>query len=384
MPRYDLSYETCPGRCAWCWKPLPETDSHAVVRSLRAPPIELRFHHPCWAAYRSLSGIEAGAVGMGGDWTPERVETLRLHTGQTVRAFALALGVTENNYRRLLSGDTTVLGPGVLARVKSVAMNSRFERTDPVDWTEGRAVFCLRMEQGWSLGELAREIGASTQQVQLWQWQGVPVRSVRTHGRLSQVARRVRFDAGMVVDHYLWTHEYLTDLFTAHTAKHSAQDWALAGRTEQGTFRQWLRGTRKIVPESAWHLTQAALRLGLPLPAKGLVPLRKCAWSVERKMPAPEDETRRLEALREAKWTLENVRQLGTVPDRVLAQRLGRTRNSVAIMRRELGIATVDVRTWDGVERPQTVPDEELNRRWDEFRERTKAAKRHDRKDDEV
>jgi hypothetical protein len=111
-------------------------------------------------------------------------------------------------------------------------------------------------------------------------------------------------------------------------------------------------------------------------PPAGLVPLRKGAWSEERKPPSVEDEARRLERLREAKWTSEALARLGTVPDRVLARELGRSRNSVAIMRRALGIDAVDLRAWDGVVRPQPLSPEELRRRLDAFRAEMRDKKR--------
>jgi len=67
---------------------------------------------------------------------------------------------------------------------------------------------------------------------------------------------------------------------------------------------------------------------------------------------------------------------LGTMPDRVVAEHLGKTRNSVAIMRRALGIDAVDLRTWDGQPRPQLIAREELQTRWDRFRTETKERGR--------
>ena len=52
-------------------------------------------------------------------------------------------------------------------------------------------------------------------------------------------------------------------------------------------------------------------------------------------------------------------------PDRALAKRLGRTRNSVATMRRILGIPVVDARYWDGHDVPQALPAEQIQRRWE-------------------
>lgn len=376
MPAHDISYETRGGRCCWCWEPMSATESHTVVRARSSPPLELRFHHRCWPTYLALSGLQARPVGVAGDWPPERLERLRLHNGMDVRTFAARLGVTEHTLRRILCGDSTALGPGVEGQIKHLAVQSRFERSDPVDWTQGEAVFCFRMERGWNLSAMAIEVGCSAQQLQLWQWSGVPERSVRTHGRLSTLARKYGFDAGMILPHRLWTHEFLREVMDHHGERYPVSAWALAGRVNQGTLRQWLRGERNIVPESAWHLTRAAITLGLPLPPEGLVPLRKGAWAESGCRLTVEQLERRKRAQQEARWSLDTLRLLGTLPDRELARQLGRSRNSVSIMRRELDIPVVDVRDWDGQPRPQTVSDEELQRRWQDYRQRVADAKR--------
>jgi hypothetical protein len=82
---------------------------------------------------------------------------------------------------------------------------------------------------------------------------------------------------------------------------------------------------------------------------------RKGAWSKERRPLAPEHEARRLESLKESKWTLDQLMVLGTMPDRIVGEHLGKTRNAVAIMRRALALDAVDERTWDGKPRPQIV-----------------------------
>ena len=64
------------------------------------------------------------------------------------------------------------------------------------------------------------------------------------------------------------------------------------------------------------------------------------------------------------------------MPDGVVAEHLGKTRNSVAIMRRALGISAVDVRNWDGELRAQIYPREELQTRWDRFRTEIKEKGR--------
>jgi hypothetical protein len=91
---------------------------------------------------------------------------------------------------------------------------------------------------------------------------------------------------------------------------------------------------------------------------------------------APHHEAHRLERLKEAKWTLDQLLVLGTVPDCVVAEHLGKTRNSVAIMRRALGIDVTNLRTWDGQPHPQIVTREELQARRDRFRTETGLSSR--------
>ena len=107
-----------------------------------------------------------------------------------------------------------------------------------------------------------------------------------------------------------------------------------------------------------------------------MVGYRKGAWSKERRPLAPADEARRLERLKESKWTLDQLMVLGTMPDRVVAEHLAKTRNSVAIMRRALGLNVVDLRTWDRKARSQTIARKELQTRWDRFRTATKERGR--------
>jgi hypothetical protein len=111
------------------------------------------------------------------------------------------------------------------------------------------------------------------------------------------------------------------------------------------------------------------------VPPVGRVGYRKGQWSEPHRPPAPEDEARRLESLKTSKWTLDKLRVLGTAPDREVARKVGKNRNSVALMRRSLGIPSVDARFWDGVERPQALSDEELTARWDNARRAFVASK---------
>lgn len=373
MSAYELSYQTAPGRCAWCWEPLPAAETHTVVTAARPPHLELHFHHPCWDAYRSTSGVKLGPVGSSHDWTAERIETLRIGAGMTLRAFAKELGVTESTYRRILAGDESAFGPGVSTRLRRFASVARFESKSPIDWSDPRALFCLRMHLRLRKGALARAIGTSDQQIAVWDRDGVPRRSVRTWGRLARLAAKQKFDASMVVDDRLWTPELLREAI--ERSSRSIYQWGAAAGWSYQAVQQWAAGTRPIHREAAWGLTRAAVEFGQPLPQEGVVGYRKGAWSRERRPLSPEHEAKRLAALAESKWTLDLLRQLGTMPDRELAVRLGRTRNSVAIMRRTLGIASVDARYWDGSILPQQLADDEILSRWEVAKVRFRTAK---------
>ena len=156
----------------------------------------------------------------------------------------------------------------------------------------------------------------------------------------------------------------------------SKREWAVAASCSTQAIQQWSTGSRPIHREAAWKLTRAAWRFGVELPPAGMVGYRKGALTKERRPPAPEHEARRLARLKESKWTLDQLMVLGTMPDRVVAEHLGKSRNSVAIMRRALGLDVLDLRNWDGKSRPQTVARQELQARWDRFRTETKERAR--------
>jgi DNA-binding transcriptional regulator YiaG len=232
MPAYNVQYETGVARCAWCWKPLPAAEPHAVVMSVRPPLLRLEFHNPCWVAYSSVSGIELGPVGSSKDWTPEKVEGLRIATGLSIRAICRQIGLSETNYTRYLQGEIELLGPGVLHKVRKLAAVTRYESKSPIDWSDPRALFCLRMSVGMAKGEFARAIGSSDQQVSVWDRNGVPQRSIRVWGRLTKLAVTRGFDASQVVDDRLWTSEFLQRAIAA--SGKSLNTWgAAAGRSYQ-------------------------------------------------------------------------------------------------------------------------------------------------------
>jgi transcriptional regulator with XRE-family HTH domain len=374
VPAYEISYETSWGRCAWCWNELPRSETHTVVTALSPPVLVLHLHHSCFDAYRYTSGLDLAAVGSSKDWPPDRLERLRITLGWDLRRFSHALGVTEGTYHRILKNDAAAFGPGVQARVKQLAAKHRFESQSPIEWSDSRALFCLRMTLGWKHNKLARAIGASAQQIGPWERGGVPKRSVRTWGRLAKLAAANKFESSNIVDDRLWTRKRLQHAIGE--SGRSNRDWSIAAGCSTQAIQQWATGSRPIHREAAWKLTRAAWRFGVQLPPVGTVGYRKGAWSKERRPIAPEDEARRLERLKEAKWTLDQLMVLGTMPDRVVAEHLGKTRNSVAIMRRALGLDVIDVRTWNGEPRPQKITRKELQARWDRFRDETKERAR--------
>ena len=378
MPAYQVSYETSWGRCAWCWEELARTEPHTVVTALAAPYLALHLHHACFDSYRYISGLELAAVGSSKDWPPERLERLRITLGWDLRRFCLALGVTEGTYHRILKKDASAFGPGVQARVKQLSAKHKFESQSVIDWSDSRALFCLRMTLAWKCNKLARAIGASAQQIGLWERGGVPQRSVRTWGRLAKLAGANRFESTNIVDDRLWTQKRLQSAI--EQSGRSNREWSVAAGCSTQAIQQWAGGARPIHREAAWKLTCASWRFGVELPPVGTVGYRKGAWSKEHMPLAPQHEAHRLERLKEAKWTLDQISALGTMPDRVVAEHLGKTRNSVAIMRRALGIDAVDLRTWDGQPFLQIITRQELQARWDRFRIETKERGRLTRK----
>jgi transcriptional regulator with XRE-family HTH domain len=331
-------------------------------------------HHRCFDAYRYTSGLDLAAVGSSRDWPPERLERLRITLGWDLRRFSRALSVTEGTYHRILKNDASAFGPGVRARVKQLAARHNFESQSHIDWSDQRALFCLRMTLGWKFNKLARAIGASDQQIGPWERGGVPKRSVRTWGRLAKLAAVNDFEAADVVDDRLWSRDHLRGAISV--SGRSNRDWAVAAACSTQAIQQWARGKRPIHREAAWKLTRAASRYGVKLPPVGMVGYRKGTWSKDHQPLAPEHEARRVARLKESRWTLDQLMVLGTLPDRVIAEHLGKTRNSVAIMRRALGIDAVDVRTWNGTPQPQKVGREEMQARWDRFRTDTKERAR--------
>jgi transcriptional regulator with XRE-family HTH domain len=356
---YDLRYETGPGRCAWCWRPLAETDCHAVVSGLCPPHLHLRFHHKCWAIYRGLSSVEGReARALYRQWSPPRLEALRLHAGLTLLELAAKLGLSRETLVRYLSGEGK-LGPKPLARLRGLAVDTRFERQEDtaglIDLSDRRACFSLCISLKWNAGELAQRVGVRDNTVTSWWDKGVPKQSVHAWARLSTLARQNGFDAGMLVDDYLWTPELVRRALERSGQTQAA--FAAAAGCHTALIRDAMQGRRRINRQTAYYLTRAALRLHLPLPAKG--------W-IEPKRRAPRPFPGGYKGPQGSRvWRPEELALLGTLPDKDVAAQLG-TRSSVAVMRmrRALKIPRVPQRGWDGVSRPAPVPLVEVCRRY--------------------
>jgi DNA-binding transcriptional regulator YiaG len=371
-PTYDITYATRTARCAWCWGRIRE--QHTVILVAGDPPLTISLHHACWETYRALSPAVGSSLGFDRDWPPERIEQLRIHCGLQVHEFARELGITPDNFGRLMAGQ--IFGEGTFIRLRALAIAHQFGRAGGIDWGDPRAVFGLRKHLALSGAAFARELGASAQQAMLWDRHGVPRRNLRIRSRLDHLAESLHFDGGMVSLDRLWTREILAEQIASSGWSYS--EWAKAARCSCASIRQWALGIRPIHRDAAWHLTRAATELRLSLPQEGVCESRKNPWGPERKRVSADDEARRLESVRTSKWTLDTIRLLGTMPDREVAARIGKSRTAVCTMRLLLGIAAISAIGWDGKELAQTLSDGELDERWARSRKRMIERKRRE------
>lgn len=320
---YDLSYQTRGGRCAWCLGQRPQVESHAVLTVPRAPPLELRFHHECWPQYRAVA--EGVAAGSREEWTPPRVEELRITAGMNALEFARALHVNPERLRRYLGGDLTALTPTMRKELAALAARVRFGRAAaPIDWEDPRAFFNLMMHAGWTIATAGRDLGAAASTVKRWLDDGVPRSRAATWARLSRAAQRLGFDAAAVADDRCWTAALLEEAITASGRPVSA--WAREAGCTEHSVRNYRTGRDSITRQAAWKLTRAATRLGVALPPPGRVPYVR-----------PPQE-RHVMRRRRKRWTAEMLAQLGTAPDSVVGERVGKRAAAVAKQRHRLGI----------------------------------------------
>src|SRR3954454_15858009 len=124
MTRYRIHHETRAGCCHWCWEPLSDSRSPTVVRAAAPPTLELRFHHRCWASYRGLSGIEGRELrALYREWSPQRVEALRLHAGLSLLNLARRRCTTVQRLTAYLAGQTQGLSSRATARLRNLAVD---------------------------------------------------------------------------------------------------------------------------------------------------------------------------------------------------------------------------------------------------------------------
>lgn len=360
MPHYDLAHETRGGRCAWCFEPICAIGAHTVIRAVSSPPLELHFHHACWPIYRGLSGIEGAELkALYREWTPQRVETLRLHAGLTLAQLAAKLRLTKERLTAYLSGQASQLGQKPIARLRGLAVDTRFERQEQgggvIDWSDRRAVFGLCMHCQWTAGELGRRLGVQDTTVTAWWDKGCPKQSVAHWSRLNQLAHEHHFDAGMLIDDHLWTPELLRAALDA--GGHTQADLARAAGCHPALIRDAALARRRLNRTMAYHLTRGAIQLGWTLPAQGCIePKRRPPRPFPGGHKGPQGG--RI-------WRPEELAVLGTMPDKNAAATLpDRTLVAVMRMRRSLGISKVSKIGWDGTPRPCPVPRAEVLRRY--------------------
>jgi hypothetical protein len=67
--------------------------------------LELRFHHACWSIYRGCSGIEGRERdALYREWSPRRVDTLRMHAGLNQTEMAAKLHIPKEKLIAYLKG----------------------------------------------------------------------------------------------------------------------------------------------------------------------------------------------------------------------------------------------------------------------------------------
>jgi hypothetical protein len=360
MANYDLRYETRECRCAWCWKPINDRASHTVAASLGSPYLELSFHHECWQVYRACSGIEGPELdAFYREWSPQRVEALRLHTGLNLGEMAAKLHVPKARLIDFLSESAT-LSRSSLSRLRQLAVDTKFERQEAgaIDWSDRRACFCLCMHCDWRARDLAQHLGVLYSTISSWCDRGVSKQSVHHWSKLDAVARKHKFDASMLIDDHLWTKEFLEEAMAR--SGRSIADWVRASGSASDFFVRGTLGDKVacINRRIAYYLTKAAIRLNVPLPGRGYIePLRRPPRPFPGGYRGPQGA--RI-------WKPEELALLGTMPDRVVAEKLG-TRTVIAVrhMRHALGLEGVPKLRWNGAVQPAPLPLEEVVARYD-------------------
>lgn len=317
--RFDIVYERTQGRCVWCWEVLPSADTHVVLRHGSA---ELRFHHQCWPTYRACSGIERA---MPRPWTPARAEELRLRGGWNQQEFAGLLRVNPEQLRRFFSGADSALSDRLVERLD--VLEADLSTRQGINWSDERAFFCLAMRCNWSAAEAASAVGVSVSTAKLWLQDGVTRLRPAAWAKLSRLAEKHRFDAGMIVDDRLWTPALLAA--AVETAGKEMSQWVALTGMSRTMLWMYMRGTAAITRATAWKLTRAAAALDVELPPVGRVHAprpKRTGGQAKQKPPG------------KPKWKPEAIALLGTDTDAAVAKRLGLRLATVAKMRSRLGI----------------------------------------------
>lgn len=269
LPKYDLRHEAGGGRCVWCWRELDPDTQHAAVEPRRRPGFDgrpLRFHLECWPVYLAVAGPGADTGRhwrSRAEWTPERIERLRIHTGRTFPEFARLCHIGDDRLSRIMAGLESV-NDRTADLFVTVANAHRFERTTALDWSDPDVVFSLCASQKWSVPELGRRIGVGPQAASRYARRGVPVTSVRAWNRLGLLALEVGFTAADVVTPAPWTAE----LFRAavDSSGETLSAWARAMRASYPAANAWYNGRIPISRDGCWRITREAMRRGLPSP----------------------------------------------------------------------------------------------------------------------
>jgi len=306
-----------------------------------------------WAEYLCRAIEEQLRDALYREWSPQRVDTLRMHAGLNQKEMAGKLHIPQEKLIAYLKGDCT-LSHRQLSLLRDLAVDTKFERQEAgaIDWSDRRACFCLAMHCGWKAPDMARRLGVAYATVTAWWDKGVPKQSVRYWNQLNAIARQYKFDAGMLLDDYLWTREFVEESMARSGC--SRAEWVRASNSSSSFFIRGALGfAARINRSMAYLLTKAALRLGAPLPPRGYI---------EPKRRPPRPFPYGCKGAQGARvWQAHELALLGTMPDRVVAQQLGsRTYVAVRHMRRALGLQGMPSRRWQGTPVPASLPLEEV------------------------
>jgi hypothetical protein len=116
---------------------------------------------------------------------------------------------------------------------------------------------------------MSNRLDVKGQTVTAWWDRGCPRASVRHWAALNALARQRLFDAGMLVDDRLWTAELTSQAVAVSGLTRAA--FAAVARCHECLIRDAVQGKRRVNRSMAYHLTRAAVALGLALPPAGRI-----------------------------------------------------------------------------------------------------------------